>query len=162
LQDVAGNFRHAEEKTMCPSQLPRLRGFQASEYLEQVHGILRKPATLAKYRCVGGGPRFQHARRVPYYTPTELDAYALSILSPLKAFTGDLCAGVSREPGNPQDYQTDRDTTASIVREMEAQGSVEDKLPVSLASLSAAQRQKTGDEKSRRPAARPRRRNDAG
>ncbi len=146
---------------MCPSQLPRLRGFQATEYLEEVHGIVRKPATLAKYRCVGGGPRFQHAGRVPYYTPTELDAYALSIVSPLKSFTGDLCVGVSREPRNPQDYLTDRDTTASIVHETEPQGSGENSLPVSRDTVSAAQRRKTGDEKSRRPAARPRRRNDA-
>jgi hypothetical protein len=74
---------------MCSAQLPRLRGFQASAYLEKVHGIERKPATLAKYRCVGGGPRFQHAARIPYYTPAELDAYALSILSPLKSSTSD-------------------------------------------------------------------------
>ncbi len=74
---------------MHPTQKPRLRGDEASAYLEEKHGIKRTPNTLAKYRCVGGGPRFQHAGRIPYYTPAELDSYALSILSRLKSSTSD-------------------------------------------------------------------------
>jgi hypothetical protein len=74
---------------MYPIQKPRLRRSEASAYLKEKHGIVRTPATLAKYACVGGGPKFQHVGRVPHYTPTELDAYADSILSPLKSSTSD-------------------------------------------------------------------------
>jgi hypothetical protein len=68
----------------------RLRRQEASAYLKEVHGIDRKASTLAKLACLGGGPRFEHAGRVPLYSPAELDAWALSLLSPLKSSTSDL------------------------------------------------------------------------
>ncbi len=67
----------------------RLRRAEASAYLKEKHGINRAPATLAKLACTGGGPRFQHVGRLPLYPEPELDAYALSILSPLKSSTSD-------------------------------------------------------------------------
>jgi hypothetical protein len=67
----------------------RLRRAEASAYLFEKHGINRAPTTLAKLACIGGGPKFQHAGRIPLYPVPELDAYALSILSPLKASTSD-------------------------------------------------------------------------
>lgn len=67
----------------------RHRRIEASRYLKEKWGIDRAPSTLAKYACVGGGPKFQHAGRSPLYLEEELDAYARSILSPLKSSTSD-------------------------------------------------------------------------
>ncbi len=38
---------------------PRLRRWEAAEYLRLVHGIEVAPATLAKWATVGGGPAFK-------------------------------------------------------------------------------------------------------
>ncbi len=70
-------------------QLPRLRRPQASCYLKEKWGIDRAASTLAKLAVVGGGPKFQHANRIPLYTPEELDIWAESILSPMKISTSD-------------------------------------------------------------------------
>ena len=67
----------------------RHRRAEASDYLKETWGIERKPATLAKLACLGGGPHFQIAGRVPLYPEPELDAWARSILSPLKTSTSD-------------------------------------------------------------------------
>lgn len=67
----------------------RLRRSEASQYLHEMHGIRRAPATLAKIACLGGGPKFHHVGRVPLYPVEELDAYAASLISPLKASTSD-------------------------------------------------------------------------
>ncbi len=67
--------------------IKRLRRSEASEYLKEVHGIERTPGTLSKLAVTGGGPRFQHAGRIPLYPTDELDIWAESILSPLKTST---------------------------------------------------------------------------
>jgi hypothetical protein len=74
---------------MNPAQYRRLRRSDASNYLREKWGISRAPATLAKLACVGGGPRFESANRVPLYPEPELDAWAESILSPLRSSTSD-------------------------------------------------------------------------
>lgn len=74
---------------MHPEQYRRLRRVEASNYLKAHWGIDRKPNTLAKLACIGGGPRFEHAGRVPLYPEPELDAWAISILSPIKSSTSD-------------------------------------------------------------------------
>ena len=78
----------------------RLRRPEASAYLKERWGIDRKPSTLAKLACLGGGPRFEHAGRFPLYPEPELDAWALSILSPLKSSTSDT-RSAARELGEP-------------------------------------------------------------
>jgi len=67
----------------------RLRRTQASLYLKEKYGISRTPATLAKLAVVGGSPRFQYDGRIPLYPTSELDAWAESLLSPLKSSTSD-------------------------------------------------------------------------
>jgi hypothetical protein len=74
---------------MYPGQPRRLRRQAASDYLKINWGIDRKATTLAKLASVGGGPKFEHAGRIPLYPEPELDAYAISILSPLKSSTSD-------------------------------------------------------------------------
>jgi hypothetical protein len=68
---------------------PRLRRWEASEYLDVVYGITVAPATLAKLACVGGGPRFNKAVRTPLYPREELDAWAAERLGKLKRSTSD-------------------------------------------------------------------------
>jgi hypothetical protein len=67
----------------------KYRRDDASKYLKDQHGIDRKPATLAKYACVGGGPRYVLDGRVPLYPEPELDAWAEARISPLKSSTSD-------------------------------------------------------------------------
>lgn len=55
---------------------PRLRRWEASEYLRLVHGIEVAPATLAKWASVGGGPAYQKVNRTPLYPTVELDSWA--------------------------------------------------------------------------------------
>ena len=71
---------------------PRLRRDEASSYLLERHGIERKPATLAKLASIGGGPLFQKAGRFPLYSPTDLDAWAMSLLSEPVRSTSELAA----------------------------------------------------------------------
>ena len=70
--------------------IKRLRRKQASEYLREQWGIERTPGTLAKLAVIGGGPRFQHAGRIPLYPIVELNDWARSTLSPLKSSTSDI------------------------------------------------------------------------
>jgi hypothetical protein len=46
---------------------PRLRRWEAAEYLELVHGLRFAPATLAKYASIGGGPSFHKVNGTPLY-----------------------------------------------------------------------------------------------
>ena len=67
-----------------------LRRSEASAYLFEKYGIKRTPATLAKIACTSSsGPRFRLAGRFPLYDPADLDAFAASIMSPLKSSTTD-------------------------------------------------------------------------
>nr|WP_246686672.1 MULTISPECIES: hypothetical protein [unclassified Methylobacterium] len=59
---------------------PRLRRWEASRYLLNEHGIEMAIATLAKLACLGGGPPFQKAGRVPLYPVDLLDKWALARL----------------------------------------------------------------------------------
>lgn len=74
---------------MHPAQCRHLRRAEASAYLKEKWGIDRKPSTLAKIASLGGGPKFLHAGRFPLYPEDELDSWAQSILSPLKASTSE-------------------------------------------------------------------------
>lgn len=55
---------------------PRLRRWEAADYLKIVHGIEVAPATLAKWASVGGGPAYQRLNRTPLYPTVELDSWA--------------------------------------------------------------------------------------
>jgi hypothetical protein len=68
---------------------PRLRRWEAAQYLAMVHGLQVAPATLAKYASVGGGPQFQRAGRIPLYTIAALDGWAIDRLGPLVSSTSD-------------------------------------------------------------------------
>ena len=57
---VEDGFMNSQSK-----QARRLRRAEASAYLKEKYYIDRKPSTLAKLACIGGGPRFQSAGRIP-------------------------------------------------------------------------------------------------
>lgn len=68
---------------LCPPAKPgkpRLRRWEASRHLLDRHGIEMAIATLAKLACLGGGPPFQKAGRVPLYPVELLDEWALARL----------------------------------------------------------------------------------
>ena len=68
---------------LCPQPVtgkPRLRRWEASRHLLDRHGIEMAVATLAKLACLGGGPPFQKAGRVPLYPIELLDEWALARL----------------------------------------------------------------------------------
>ena len=71
---------------------PRLRRWEASEYLTIAYGMTVATATLAKLASIGGGPLFQHANRTPLYPKSELDRWALERLGVLKRSTSDKAA----------------------------------------------------------------------
>ncbi|CAA2101994.1 hypothetical protein MBUL_01460 [Methylobacterium bullatum] len=60
---------------------PRLRRWEAAEYLSLVHGIGIAPTTLAKWVTVGGGPAFERINRTPLYPVTGLDAWVAEKLT---------------------------------------------------------------------------------
>lgn len=66
-----------------PSHLrkPRLRRWEASEYLKVMHGVEVAPTTLAKWVTVGGGPAFEKINRTPLYPVTSLDAWVAEKLT---------------------------------------------------------------------------------
>jgi hypothetical protein len=61
---------------------------EASSFLADM-GLPIAPSTLAKMRCIGGGPMFQTFGRAPRYTPERLREYALSRLSGERRSTSD-------------------------------------------------------------------------
>jgi hypothetical protein len=56
---------------------------EASAYLYDKYGIKRSPATLAKQRCIGGGPAYHViGERHVSYTEPALDTYAVELIGP--------------------------------------------------------------------------------
>jgi hypothetical protein len=68
---------------------PRLRGDEASLYLELAHGLRVAKATLAKWRSTGGGPRFEKAGATPLYRLEFLDEWATAKISAPRRSTSD-------------------------------------------------------------------------
>jgi hypothetical protein len=81
-----------------PLRKPRLRRWEAAEYLTLVHGLRVAPATLAKYASVGGGPGFHRVSRMPLYPREELDRWALQRLGPVVSSTSTLLDSAGTSP----------------------------------------------------------------
>lgn len=71
---------------------PKKRGGAAAKYIADRHGFPCSPKTLAKLRCIGGGPAFYKAGRIPLYADEDLDAWAASRLSRRVTSTSELIA----------------------------------------------------------------------
>jgi hypothetical protein len=69
---------------------PRLRRWEACEYLEIAHGITIAAATLAKMVTTGGGPMFQKSMRTPLYPRDELDRWATERLGKLRGSSSEV------------------------------------------------------------------------
>ncbi|CAM5774423.1 hypothetical protein LMIY3S_04513 [Labrys miyagiensis] len=72
----------------------RYRSGEALKYLHEKHGVKLAAQTLAKLRCVGGGPAFQHFGRWPLYDEADLDTWVHERLSGRKTSTSDTGARV--------------------------------------------------------------------
>ena len=70
--------RSVRNESSLPAALckPRLRRWEAVEYLKITYGIELAPATLAKWATTGGGPAYQKSLRTPLYPKEELDRWA--------------------------------------------------------------------------------------
>jgi hypothetical protein len=68
---------------------PRLRRWEASDYLLRAHGVKVAAATLAKLATVGGGPPYHKCGRAPLYPVTELDRWACERLGALVRSSSD-------------------------------------------------------------------------
>jgi hypothetical protein len=79
LEDQAKLERHARRN-------------EAATYIETTYGIPCSPKTLAKWACIGGGPAFRKAGRIPLYPFSGLDAWAQSKLGPLVRSTSEVSA----------------------------------------------------------------------
>jgi hypothetical protein len=71
---------------------PKRRRRAAAHYIQETHGIPCSPNTLAKLACVGGGPAFYKAGRIPLYADPDLDNWAESKLSRRVNSTSELAA----------------------------------------------------------------------
>lgn len=80
---------------------PRLRRWEAAEYLAKVHGLQIAPATLAKLASIGGGPNFHAVPRMPLYPIAELDRWAAKRLGRLVTSTSECRSMVRRARGDP-------------------------------------------------------------
>lgn len=76
--------------TTAINQRRPLRRSEASEYLENQHGIRRTVSTLAKLAVIGGGPVFRRVGRTPLYAPDDLDAWVAVKLGPPQRTTSDV------------------------------------------------------------------------
>ena len=79
---------------------------EASDHLSR-RGLPYSPKTLAKLRCVGGGPIFRRFGRNIKYTPRRLDEFAQSKLSGEQLSTSQAAplpqaAPAPRSPGRPR------------------------------------------------------------
>jgi hypothetical protein len=68
------------QTSSCQKTARYLRRNIAARYLSENWGITRAPQTLAKLACVGGGPRFVKAGRIPLYKPEDLDSWARNLI----------------------------------------------------------------------------------
>jgi hypothetical protein len=66
-----------------------LRRRQAAQYLTEKYGF-GSERTLAKLACIGGGPEFRTAGRIPLYEQGSLDAWAQAKIGPLRKSTSDV------------------------------------------------------------------------
>jgi hypothetical protein len=67
-----------------------MRRADAARYIRETHGIPCAPATLAKMACLGGGPAFRKAGKIPIYSRDDLDAWAKDRLGKLVHSTSEL------------------------------------------------------------------------
>jgi hypothetical protein len=74
------------------TQQTYLRRRQAAEYLKDRFGF-GSERTLAKLACIGGGPEFRSAGRIPLYDRASLDAWAQAKIGPLRKSTSDVGRG---------------------------------------------------------------------
>jgi hypothetical protein len=87
--DIGGNSTSELPKHL---KKPRLRRWEASEYMASAHGLTIAPATLAKLASIGGRPGFHRVGRIPLYPRDELDRWATKKLGRMVRSTSEATA----------------------------------------------------------------------
>ena len=97
-RDQRRQTAHQERGKRSKHEFPRrLRRREASEYLDEVHGVGVAANTLAKMACQGGGPIFYKFGRFPVYELDDLDAWARQKLGqPMRSTSEVAMAGANR------------------------------------------------------------------
>jgi hypothetical protein len=75
-----------------------LRRKAAAIHVREKFGIPCAESWLAKLACVGGGPPYRLAGRIPLYAPTDLDNWATSRLSPAVKNTAEYGSFPEKRP----------------------------------------------------------------
>lgn len=71
---------------------PFIRRDDAAKYVRDRHGVPLARNTLAKLACIGGGPKFCKAGRIPLYREDWLDEWVMARVSPPVHSTSELAA----------------------------------------------------------------------
>ena len=69
-----------------------LRRVEAARYISDKVGLPCSARTLAKLACIGGGPLYRKASRVPLYDPSDLLTWARSKIGRKQRSTSDVQA----------------------------------------------------------------------
>jgi hypothetical protein len=77
------------ETTVVTTDKPNLSPQEVTEYLASAFGVVRKVPTLAKYRCLGGGPPFLRANRSILYPRAGVESWARQMLGEPMRSTSD-------------------------------------------------------------------------
>ena len=67
-----------------------MRRADAARYIRETYGIPCVATTLAKYACIGNGPRYRKAGKFPIYSRDDLDAWANQRLGEFVRSTSEL------------------------------------------------------------------------
>jgi hypothetical protein len=76
---MAAQATATTEPEIAPAEY--LRRTEAAAYIRNRYGFPCQPTWLAKLACVGGGPRFRKAGRIPVYAITDLTCWAEARMS---------------------------------------------------------------------------------
>ncbi len=105
------------ENISTPAWPVRMRRPLTSKYLNDVHGVVQKPQTLARKAVEGTGPAFSLLDGVPYYLKEDVDAWVEDRMSYPTTLKRMLMLGlkiVCQHRGNPR-QATKRAVQESLV-----------------------------------------------
>jgi hypothetical protein len=86
-----------------------------SALLKDEFNIDRKPGTLVRLRCTGGGPPFHRINRDVYYKPSAVRQWAIELISPPLRSTSDTAPAI--EPYHPKEDEDQRIRLGGAVAE---------------------------------------------
>ena len=86
---MEGSMGNEPEKNLKTASKLRSRK-DAAARIREVWGYKITAQTLAKYACLGGGPRYRKISSQVVYSDDDCDAWVTSRISPLRTSTSDV------------------------------------------------------------------------